>query len=131
MIDEIRVILQENGVAYSEDNGWLWIKPECKDGFETGCSEDDRYAYVSCSGWHEEFEDKDEAKNCFLNALTPRVRILVTARGGYEYKWEYQALNNEIWHGYGVTGLLVFPFWRKVEQTAKSNNVLLQANKCN
>ena len=123
MIDEIRNILQENGVTYSEDNGWIWVKPQSEDGFEVGCAEDDRFAYVSCSGWHEEFEDKEDARNCFLNALTPRVRILITTRGSYEHKWEYQALEDDLWQGYGVTGLLVFPFWRRAKQIAKSNRV--------
>lgn len=124
MINEIRNILYENGVTYFEENDWLWVKPESVDGFDVGCAEDERFAYVSCSGWHEEFEDREDAKNCFLNALTSRVRILVTIRGNYEHKWEYQAFEDESWQSYGVTGLLVFPFWRKAEKIIRSNSVL-------
>ncbi len=124
MIDEIRNILQENRVIHSEENGWIWVQPQSEDGFEVGFAEDERFAYVSCSGWHEEFEDKDDARNCFLNALTPRIRILISTRGSYEHKWEYQAFENDSWQSYGVTGLLFFPFWRKAKKTTKSNAVL-------
>ena len=124
MIDQIKNTLNENKVSYSEKAGWLIVKPESPNGFEVGYAEDEHFAYVYCSGWHEEFEDAEEAKNCFLNALTDRVRIIVSVRGSYEYKWEYQALENETWKGFGATCLLLVPFWRKANECVKQNNLL-------
>ncbi len=124
MMDEIRKILQKNKVAYSEKNGWLSVEPDSEKGFEVNYAEDERFSYVSCSGWHEKFKDREDAKNCYLNALTKRVQIIVTAKGGFEYKWEYQARENDIWQGYGTTGLLLFPFWHKSKTIIRSNEWL-------
>ena len=45
-------------------------------------------------------------------------------KGNFEYKWEYQAYEDDKWQSYGITGLLIFPFWRKSKKLIKSNEWL-------
>ena len=120
-MENIRRLLKENNVKFKESNGWIIVHPKDKEGFEVSYSEDEMFAYVGCSGWHEEFDDKEEAKNCFMNALTPHVRLQVSLKGQFEYKWKYEARFEETWEDFGITALLFIPFWRKTKIVIKVN----------
>jgi len=98
------------------------VCPKDKEGFEVSYTEDEMLAYVGCSGWHEDFQDRGEAKNYFMNALTPQVCLQVFLKGRFEYKWKYEAKFDDVWEDFGLTGLLFYPFWRKTRTVIKINN---------
>ncbi|MFP5492872.1 MAG: hypothetical protein ACLGG0_15320, partial [Bacteriovoracia bacterium] len=79
-------------------------------------------------GWHESFEEADEALSCFLFGLSEDCRLKITSRGNSRHKWEVQFLKSENWETDSETGLLLFPFWKKARVSYLQNKLIKSSN---
>ena len=89
----------------------ICVKPA--NGFDVWLRENANTLTVGFSNWHEEFDELEEALDCFAFGLSNKCRLKVFKRGDYEYKWVVQALHENEWYDESTNALLFFPFWRK------------------
>jgi hypothetical protein len=90
------------------------VPPSSDDGFAVSLYDCGNETIVSYGGWHQHFQDVEEAQNCFAFGLSTRCRLAVHHRGGFEYKWTIQTKDkNGAWNNCDASALLFFPFWRK------------------
>ncbi len=79
---------------------------------------------VYYDGWHEEFDEMEEAFRCFIYGLSRFCRLKVTSRGNYRYKWIMEKYENEQWVQDSTTGLFIFPFWRRKKYITLQNQYI-------
>lgn len=78
--------------------------------FSVGLSVREDMYTVSFEGWHEHFNDPEEALNCFAFGLSEECRLKVLRRGKIDYKWVVQSRKDDSWCDDSECGLLFFPF---------------------
>jgi hypothetical protein len=86
--------------------------------------ESDCYTVSFDRGWHEDFKTEQEALNCIAFALSSSCRLAVTYRGSTPCKWAVQSRDGGEWTTDSVTGLLIFPFWRRPRVVMKQNDLV-------
>ena len=126
-IQEVKIKLEKYPhIKYEESNNAISILPNDESGFEVQLEKTPSGYTVAFEGWHEIFEDAEEALNCLSFGLSDACRLKVTYRGASPQKWEVQAKeeNNGTWFTDSETGLVLFPFWRKPTVTYKQNTLI-------
>ena len=93
-------------------------------GFEVGLTKRDGRLTVSFDGWHEEFDDQDEALNCFALGLSPACRLRVEVRGRMRCQWILEHRVDDHWCEDSTVGLLLFPFWRRPQTIYLQNRLI-------
>lgn len=110
---ELKAEEETNCIAVTPDNGFtIWA------------TENNGSYTVGFEGWHEEFEQIEEALNCFAWGLSSSCRLKVVTRGDTTHKWVAQSLENGQWVNSSTTGLIFFPFWRKAKISYKQNAII-------
>jgi hypothetical protein len=113
----------EANVTRAEDS--ISIRPPGDTGFtvelHVGAA---RYTVVFDGGWHEEFDTEEEAINCVGFGLSSSCRLAVTYRGSTPNSWAVQSRQGSDWKTDSVTGLLIFPFWRRPRVVFKQNDLV-------
>jgi hypothetical protein len=103
----------------------LWIGPGSPDGFPVLFWDLGGQVQVTCgNGWHERFEDMDEAIECFLLGLSDRCRLRVTQAGSFEYRWTLERREGDSWLAVSTVGLFWWPFWRRKQARYLQNGWL-------
>ena len=100
-----------DGFHLRQDENSLSVRCENPDSFEVTVTKAGSEFQVGYDGWHEHFEDIEEAKNCFAFGFSPECRLKVTLRGKKEYKWTVQFLEDGNWKDDSTTSLLFTRFW--------------------
>ena len=103
-------------IRYQEQEGEIIVFPLDESGFAVSFSVAAGEHVVSFSGWHEHFADPQEALNCFAFGLSDQCRLKVSYRGAHAHQWTVESFESDsnTWVESSSTGLLVFPFWRKL-----------------
>ncbi|QUJ77351.1 hypothetical protein KDD17_04940 [Sulfitobacter albidus] len=83
---------------------------------------------VSFDGWHEHFENEEEALNCFTFGLSQECRLKVTKRGAMECSWTVQAWQGDTWVNDTTTGLILIPFWRPKQIEYRHNLIIAKGS---
>lgn len=126
-IEEIETKLQKYPqVNYEIDGSGISVFPTSDKGFVVSYYEGVNFYTVFYNGWHEDFEDKTEALNCFVFGLSYKCRLVEFQRGDVTYKWTVEFNKNNEWFVDSTTSLLFFPFWSKKEVRYLQNNLLLE-----
>ncbi len=100
------------------------IRPPSATGFTVDLHVDaDDYTVFFDGGWHEEFATEQEALNCVGFGLSSSCRLAVTYRGSTPSSWAVQSRQGSDWKTDSVTGLLIFPFWRRPRVVLKQNDL--------
>jgi len=84
----------------------------------------DHYTVYFDGGWHEDFATHEEAINCVGFGLSSSCRLAVTYRGSFACRWAVQSNQGGEWKTDSVTGLLIFPFWRRPRVVYKQNSLV-------
>ncbi|GAB1267028.1 hypothetical protein NBRC116493_02810 [Aurantivibrio infirmus] len=122
-IDKIKEKLRKYPSLISkEEEGSISVTPP--NGFTVSLYESTDDYTVGYDGWHEEFASEDEALNCFAFGLSKECRLKIYSRGGMDYKWIVEYLHEGEWQADSTTGLIFFPFWRRLSVTYKYNEVI-------
>ena len=127
LIDRVlQVLAKYPAVRFQRDGNSVEVPPASPDGFHVSISTENGSRMVHYEGWHEEFDNDNDALNCFMIGLTPTVRLKVTRRGDCDHKWSVEIREGDRWESSGTVGLLFFPFWRR-KKTATLQNRWLEA----
>lgn len=125
-LESIKVKLKNYpSTSYEEGPGFIKVFPINPDGFSVSM-----YLQPKCievyfdDGWHEKFQDANEALDCFSFGLSENCRLKITTRGNSRHKWEVQFIKSEKWETESVTGLLIFPFWKKARVFYLQNKLI-------
>src|SRR5215813_12637481 len=126
VIEEIKRRLSKcPDVQFSSDACSITILPVSSEGFSVTVTETSSSGYtVSFEGWHEDFEDANEALNVFAFGLSDECRLREYRRGGFAYKWTLESWEDGQWKANSTTALFFFPFWRKLEVLHLQNKLL-------
>ena len=125
VIDEIKAKLNKYPHAKFESNSSsVSVFPTSADGFTVGLTVNQDSYTVSFDGWHEDFQDEEEALNCFAFGLSSACRLKEYRRGNFAYKWTVESKENGKWVEDGTTGLFLFPFWIRKEVRYLQNNLI-------
>jgi hypothetical protein len=129
VIEEIQAKLQKYPHAKFESNGnSISVFPISDDGFTVSLSINQDSYTVSFNGWHEDFQDKEEALNCFAFGLSSDCRLKEYRRGNFAYSWTVESKENGVWVEDGATGLFLFPFWMRKEVRYLQNHLTGEEN---
>jgi len=109
-------------VEWELEGSTISVSP--KGGFTVWLTESENDCRVGLNGWHEEFEDKKEALECFALGLSEKCRLKVFSRRKTEYKWVMEVFEDGDWVSYSTTCLIFIPFWKKKQSNYLQNNVL-------
>jgi len=122
-IELIKKLLNEiPELNFEEEDNYISVSPSDKNGFTVWISIEKNNYTVGYDGWHEEFEDENDAFGCFIYGLTNKCRLKVFKRGEFTYNWTMEAKGDGFWKIFSSTTLLFFPFWRKREIVFLQNN---------
>jgi hypothetical protein len=93
----------------------ITVKAQTPDGFDVSFHADGDEYTVRMAGWHAHFElsQRETALNCFAFGLSDSARLEVHARGGKDYLWTLESIEDDGWRPDSTTGLLFYPFWRR------------------
>jgi hypothetical protein len=112
-------------LSFKLEANTIAVEPTSPDGFAVWLSERDGGYTVSFDGWHEEFESEEAALNCFAFGLSDKCRLKIEYRGDFPYRWSVEGANGDGWVTDSTTGLLFFPFWRRLRTVYRQNRVVV------
>jgi hypothetical protein len=129
LIEEIKAKLQKYPHAkFESDGNSISVFPTSNDGFTVSLTVNQDSYTVSFDGWHEDFQDNEEALNCFAFGLSSDCRLKEYRRGNFAYKWIVESKENDGWVEDSTTGLFLFPFWMRKEVRYLQNNLISADN---
>jgi hypothetical protein len=127
IIDEIKEKLQRYPhIDYEVTRDWITVLPASENGFEVSLYVGEREDFVVYyNGWHEDFDTREEALECFAFGLSSECRLKETSRSGSAYRWTMEFLRDGTWQDGGTTSLLFFPCWSRKQETYLQNNLVV------
>ena len=124
-IEEIKVRLQRYpNVKYESDASSISVLPTSDEGFTVEFVVTRGRYTVSFNGWHENFNDVAEALDCFGFGLSDQCRLKESRRGNVAYRWAVESKENGQWVADSETGLLIFPYWKRLEVVYLQNRLI-------
>ena len=100
------------------------VAPTLSDGFTVRLEIAGTRHTVFFNGWHEVFEQQDEALECFAFGLSDECRLKEYRRGNFAYRWIVESKKDGKWVEDSETGLLLFPFWKPKQIYYLQNNLI-------
>jgi hypothetical protein len=133
LIDEIKERLAKYPSArYFSSVNSITVLPLSDQGFTVELTANGGDAYtVFFNGWHEDFDNSEEALNVFALGLSTDCRLREYQRGQFAYKWTLEWKDEGHWIEQSTTGLLLFPFWRKANVRVLQNNLIVARSPAN
>lgn len=111
-------------IKYQEEANSINIFPSDESGFTIMLEENHSNYSVYFEGWHESFENPEEALNCVAFGLSDSCRLKVTSKGDSPHKWAVESKENNQWVFDSETGMFIFPFWKKTKVVFKQNHLI-------
>ena len=125
VIEEFKDKLRNYPYArYAADEHSISIFPDSETGFTVSLVIHGNNYTVYFDGWHEDFQDQEEALNCLAFGLSTDCRLKEYRRGNFTHKWTVESRERGVWAEESTTGLLLFPFWNKTEVRYLQNDLL-------
>jgi len=110
---------------YSRVGDTITVEATDGDGFSVWLTEKKPGYTVGYDGWHEEFDDEEDALNAFAFGLSDDCRLKVVRRGSSDCAWTVEGKNEDgNWIGDSTTGLLMTPFWKKKSIAYRQNHLI-------
>jgi len=104
--------------------------PKDDSGFHVSLTDNGNGTFtVAFDLWHEEFDNVNDAFNCFVFGLTKNCRLKLTKKGNKPIKWTVESNDNGTWEEYSTMGFFNFSFWKKPEFEFLQNNLIKNLNK--
>jgi hypothetical protein len=110
---------------YSRVGNTITVEATDGDGFSVWLTEKKPGYTVGYDGWHDEFEDEEDALAAFAFGLSDDCRLKVIRRGDSYCAWIVEGKDDEgRWIGDSKTGLLITSFWRKKSIIYRQNRLI-------
>jgi hypothetical protein len=123
MIDRVvRELERFPAVKFRRSDGQMTVDSASPEGFKVAIQDHQNWFLVAYDGWHENFTNEELAMGCFINGLSPRVRLKVTRRAGRAYRWTLESRQGETWVAASTVAHLLIPFWKKAEVVYLQNH---------
>ncbi|WP_020586948.1 hypothetical protein [Desulfobacter curvatus] len=106
------------------DDNKISVEPTSPNGFTVWLIDNNPGFTVGFDGWHEEFDNEDEALNCFGFGLSDKCRLKVVKCGSKPYSWSVESRDGDEWNEDSKTGLIFVPFWRAKSIKYLSNPII-------
>jgi hypothetical protein len=100
------------------------IFPASTSGFSVGMKTDRGRFEVYFDGWHEHFDNEEEALDCFAFGLSDQCRLKIVRRGNIACSWTVESRSGGEWTEDSTVGLLFIPFWRTKRVEYRQNTVI-------
>lgn len=129
LIDDIKQRLAKYPDAqYFCDGNSITVLPVSDEGFTVELADNggDQYT-IFFNGWHEDFQNREEALNVFALGLSEECRLKEYRRAQFAYKWIVEFKDDGQWVEQSTTALILFPFWKKADVRLLQNNLLKRA----
>ena len=124
VIDRIREKLKSYpAVKSTETANSITVLPNSEAGFEVRLDDNGETYTVSFEGWHQNFEDAEEALDCFAFGLSSECRLRELRKGGSPYRWIVESMVDGSWITDSETGQLIYPFWKRTETVYRQNKL--------
>jgi hypothetical protein len=92
----------------------ITVNPKNKQGFPVTLIDNGNDNFtVSFDFWHEEFENENDALNCFAFGLSKDCRLKIFKKSNRVIKWIVESNENGKWIEDSTTGLFSLLFWKK------------------
>jgi hypothetical protein len=129
-IEKIESKLQKYPSArYATADGTITVEPATTAGFSVWLTEKNPGYTVGYDGWHDEFDEEEDALAAFAFGLSDDCRLKVVKRGDAECAWIVEGKDDDgQWRGDSTTGLLLTPFWRKKSIMYRQNNLITNSD---
>jgi hypothetical protein len=125
LLDEVRDKLKKYPDAkFESDDCSITVLPNSPDGFRVAFMDCAPEYIVSLGGWHDHFDNTEDALDIFSTGLTSHSRLSVSSRGATEYRWTLELLSGGGWVPFSTDGLLFFPFWRQHVRSIQQNDII-------
>ena len=121
-MEELSSWLQEHSIEYVRTDFGIMCSRIKPDGFDVGIEISEIVKTVYFDGWHQHFDEINEAISCFQAGLTDEVRLIEYQRGETPYKWRLEVLIDGQWEHHSTTGLLFFPIWKRHTERTLQND---------
>ncbi len=113
-IEKIKEKLQKYPqIKFEEDENSIWVLPASEEGFTVTLDIGYDNIKVFFNGWHEDFENEEEALNCFAFGLSTDCRLKEFHRNNESYKWTLEYKENGEWIAESTISLFNFSFWQR------------------
>jgi hypothetical protein len=125
-IDEIVSRLKKYPEAeYDLNPESITVNPKNESGFPVTLTVNGNGGFtVAFDFWHEEFNNENDALNCFAFGLSKDCRLKLTKKGNRPIKWTVESNENGIWKEDSTTGLIDLSFWKKSEFEFLQNDLI-------
>lgn len=124
LLDSIEAKLIAHNIPHEREATRLFVLPASDEGFTVLIFGEGEAFTVYANGWHDDFEDAEEAGRFFLYALTETVRLQEERRDGEAYKWTLDYQEEGTWRTLSTTGLFLSPFWKRKRKVTLQNRWL-------
>ena len=114
-----------SSVRYSVVDDTITVEAADTDGFSVWLTEKKPGYTVGYDGWHDEFDDEEDALAAFAFGLSDDCRLKVVRRGDSDCAWIVEGKDEDGgWSGDSTTQLLLTPFWRKKSFVYRQNKLI-------
>ena len=111
-------------VNYEETENFISVLPLNDKGFTVSLEIAYDDLKVFYNGWHENFENEEEALKCFAFGLSSECRLKEFCRDGEPYKWTLEYKDGENWIEDSTTSLFNFSIWKKTKINYLHNDLI-------
>lgn len=113
IIEKIKEKLKKHPlVNYDKTENSISVLPILENGFTVSLEIYPDNFKVFYENWHEDFEDEDEALNCFAFGLSNECRLKQFSKNGEAYKWTLEYKDGQDWVADSTVSLFNFSFWK-------------------
>ena len=103
----------------------ITVNPNNENGFPVTLTDNGNENFtVAFDFWHEEFDNENDALNCFAFGLSKDCRLKLTKKGNKPIKWTVESIENGVWKEDSSTGLVNLTFWKKPEFEFLQNDLI-------
>jgi len=103
----------------------ITVNPISENGFPVSLTDNGNGNFtVAFDFWHEEFDNENDALNCFAFGLSKDCRLKLTKKGNRPIKWTVESNENGKWIEDSTTGLINLAFWKKSEFEFLQNDLI-------
>lgn len=119
---------------FEAGNSWIRYLPSTDDGFEVAFEISKEDYVVMFDGWHDRFDEEEEAIDWFVLGLSEDCRLKITAKGNQPFRWVVEArIDDESFAPACIMGTVPLFFWRRSTVEYRQNHLAIerkQENAC-